>query len=161
ESITNGNLFQQTETLLDSVQNALGLKYSEYELEPYQQKYFQLNERLVKLSKSLNDDFIPNFQNQSKRFRFEEDVTRISNVVKETYTLTNSYKTQYDRLKHADLQSAGVSAKNIELQMKHIKDELNQLVIKIEQNLHYLQRLNQTLTNEKTYFQNQKLQEQV
>ncbi|CAF1124771.1 unnamed protein product [Didymodactylos carnosus] len=161
ESITNGNLFQQTETLLDSIQNTLGLKYTEYELEPYKQKYFQLNERLIKLSKSLNNEFIPNFQDQSKRFRFEEDVTRMSNVIKETYSLISVYKIQYDRLKHADLQSAGVSAKNIELQMKHIKEELNQLLIKIEQNLHYLQRLNQTLNNEKIYFQNQKLQEQV
>ena len=145
ESITNGYLFEQVDSLLEQAQIALGLRYTPTELDPFRYKYQTVLDRLQRLTSLLNDEFQPEFLNQTKRFRYEEDLSHVANVVNETYKLLNFYQKQFDRAKHADLQSAGISAQTIDQQLIELKSEVVQLVSLSDQQQTRLVRLNETI----------------
>lgn len=147
ESITNGYLFEQVDSLLEQAQIALGLRYTSNELDPYRYKYQTILDRLHRLTSLLNDEFQPEFLNQTKRFRYEEDVSHVANVVNETYKLLKVHQKQFDRAKHADLQSAGISAQTIDQELIELKRELAKLVGLTDQQQTRLVRLNETIVS--------------
>jgi hypothetical protein len=120
-------------------------------------------DRIYRLTSLLNDEFQPEFLNQTKRFRFEEDLAHITNIINETYKLIDFYKKQFDRAKHADLQSAGISAQTIEQELIDIKNQLIQLMNLSNQQQIRLFRLNETImaNNEEHRSRNRQIQEQV
>ena len=163
ESITNGYLFEQVDSLLDQAQISLGLKYTSNELDPYRYKYQTIIDRLNRLTSLLNDEFQPEFLKQTKRLLFKEDLSHITNVVNETYKLIDFYKKQFNRAKHADLQSAGISAQTIEQELIEIKNSLIQLMnLSTQQQLRLL-RINETVmaNNEEYRSKNRQIQEQL
>ncbi len=162
-SITNGYLFEQVDSSLNQAQISLGLKYPPHELDPYRYKYQTIIDRINRLTSLLNDEFQPQFLNQTKRFRFEEDLSHIANVINETYKLIDFYKKQFDRAKHADLQSAGISAQTIEQELIEIKKQLIQLKDLSYQQQIRLLRFNETImaNNEEHRSRNQQTQEQL
>ena len=163
ESITNGSLFEQVDLLLDQAQISLGLKYTSNELEPYRYKYQTIIDRINRLTTLLNDEFQPAFFNQTKRFRFEEDLSYIINVINDTYKLIDFYKQQFNRAKHADLQSAGISAQKIEQELIDNKNQLKHLMTLSAQQQLRLVRLNETVmsNNEQYRLKNQQTHEQL
>jgi hypothetical protein len=163
ESITNGYLFEHVDTLLEQAQIALGLKYTPNELDPYRQKYQMTFDRLHRLTSSLNDDFQPKFLNQTKRFRYEEELSNIINAVNETSKLILIYEKQFDRAKHADLQSAGISAQTIDQQLIALKSQLTQLAGRSEQQQTRIERFNETIVGNNAEYRSkhQQFQEQL
>ena len=163
ESIANGYLFEQVDSLLDQAQISLGLKYTPNELDPYRYRYQTLIDRVNHLASFLSDEFQPEFLNQTKRFRFEEDLAHITNVINETYKLIDFYKKQFDRAKHADLQSAGISAQTIEQELIEMKKQLINLMNLSNQQQLRSTRLNETImaNNEEYRSRNRQIQEQL
>lgn len=163
ESIANGYLFEQVDSLLDQAQISLGLKYTPNELDPYRYRYQTLIDRINRLASFLSDEFQPEFLNQTKRFRFEEDLAHVTNVINETYKLIDFYKKQFDRAKHADLQSAGISAQTIEQELIEMKKQLINLMNLSNQQQLRSTRLNETImaNNEGYRSRNQQIQEQL
>lgn len=163
ESITNGYLFDQVDSLLDQAQISLGLKYNQNELDPYRFKYQTVYDRINRLASLLNDDFQPQLLNQTKRFRFEEDLSHVTNTINTTYKLIDFYKKQFDLAKHANLQSAGISTQKIEQELSEIKTQLMQLMILSNQQQTRLLTLNETVmaNNEEHHARNQQTQEKI
>ena len=112
---------------------------------PYRYKYQTILDRLHRLTSLLNDEFQPEFLNQTKRFRYEEDVSHVANVVNETYKVLKTFQKQFDRAKHADLQSAGISAQTIDQELIELRRELTKLVGLADQQQTRLVRLNETI----------------
>ncbi|CAF0763256.1 unnamed protein product [Adineta steineri] len=163
ESITNGYLFEQVDSLLDQAQISLGLKYNSNELDPYRYKYQTIIDRINRLTSLLTDEFQPEFLNQTKRFRFEEDLSHITNVISDTYKLIDFYKKQFNGAKHADLQSAGISAQTIEQELIDIKNHLIQLKDLSFQQQTRVSKLNESImaNNEEHRLKTQQTQEQL
>ena len=163
ESITNGYLFEQVDSLLEQAQIALGMKYSSNDLDPYRFKYQTILDRLNRLTSLLNDEFQVEFLNQTKRFRFEEDLSHIMNIVNETYKLIDFYQKQFDRARHADLRSAGITAQTIDQQMVDLKSRLIELMNLSNQQQMRLTRLNETIkaNNEGYRSKNDEIREKI
>lgn len=147
ESITNGYLFEQVDHLLEQAEISLGLKYTSNELDPFRYKYQAITDRLNRLSMLLSDEFQPMFINKTERFRFEEDLSNILNVLNETFRLIDFYQKEFDRAKHADLQSAGISAQTIDQQLIELKSQLTRLISSSHQQQSRLNRFNETIVS--------------
>ncbi|CAM4853839.1 unnamed protein product [Rotaria socialis] len=163
ESIANGHLFQQVDSLLDQAQISLGLKYRQNELDPYRYKYQTIIDRINRLTSLLNNEFQPEFLNQTKRFRFDEDLLHVTNTIGETEKLIGFYRKQFDRAKHANLQSAGISTQKFEQELIDIQNQLSQLMSLSNQQQSRLLRLNQTVmaNNEEYRSKNRQIQDQI
>ena len=163
ESIANGYLFEQINSLLDQAQISLGLKYTPNELDPYRYKYQTIIDRINRLASLLNDDFQLKFLNQTKRFRFEENLLYLINTIDETYQLIDFYKREFDRIKHANLQSAGISTQKIQQELIEVKKQFVDLMNLSKQQQIRLLRLNETVmaNNEEYRSRNRQIQEQI